>query len=558
MSKFIYILHRKDVKQEDHDHVYNRIKNNWTFANGEWTNYIKGATQFFIYNSAPNVQVDADLNFVINLPNSNEDSTALLKIYNGERYIEARGDMVGSRVIWYYSDENQLILSSSQRAIVTVLGDFEPNRQAWTWMLANGSLGPGFSWDKRIHALEPGGILRFDKGTWKLNIVRHLWRFDYRKAGVLDPGKELAERLDTIVSDFHLNDVATLLTLSGGSDSRAALYLLKKNNPQLHTATWGVPVAFEKAGTDATVARQVSDKWGTQHSEYNVQFIHNFDKALNIFLLHGEGRNDHINSFMDGLQMWGTIADQGYAYVIRADEAFGWLPVRTELDARTSVAFAQLPDFRNIPNSVIDSLPKQVVPEHLNRFENEALEDYRDRLYQQYRLPFVIGPLQDLPLSFVEVLNPLLHPQLISFVRSLPPQLRTEKRLYATWVDKLLPNVPYATVPAIPEAYHVAEEQENESMFTDFFVDTGARNVLGQELMDFLQSNWKAKKEGSVRIHSIWKRQMRTMLPIGLKKFLRNNVTGYQLNVSSLALRAYIIYRMQYIMQEAAEKRIKS
>jgi hypothetical protein len=419
-------------------------------------------------------------------------------------------------------------------------------------MLSNGSLGPGFSWDKRLQALPAGALFYFDLTEWKATIQWKAWTFSYKETAESSGKKRLSELLEEIKYDFDVKGTKTLLTLSGGYDSRAVLYLLKHGNAGIHTATWGVPSAFKTPLTDATVAREVSNAWKVQHDEYNVQLAGDFDASLHRFLLHGEGRNDHINSFMDGLYMWEDIAAKGYDWVVRADEAFGWLPVRTELDARTSVALARFSDFNNLPPELIASLPEQVFPQYLERMEEEPVEDYRDRIYQQYRLPFVIGPLQDPPLSFVEIINPLLHPRLIRFVRTLPPQLRTRKKLYADWVDTLLPGVPYANKPAIPEAFHIAEAAENKALFNSFLYDPSATQLLGKELMTHLQKNWRPKEDAATVVQHGVLKKLKKLAPIGLKKFIRNKVTGYQINTSSLALRAYIIYKMQQIMKDAA------
>jgi hypothetical protein len=193
------------------------------------------------------------------------------------------------------------------------------------------------------------------------------------------------------------------------------------------------------------------------------------------------------------------------------------------------------------------------VPQGYFRYNEEPIEDYRDRLYQQYRLPFVIGPLQDIPLSFIEIINPLLHPKIISFVRTLPPHLRTSKKIYAKWVDKLLPQIPYATIPAIPEPYQISESANNQQMFLQFFYDQSAKQLFGNELMKHLQSNWKIKEDSNTTLHSSWKRRVKNMIPISVKKFLRNRVTGYELKTSSLGLRALIIYRMQEILRSASK-----
>ncbi len=546
MSKFVYVRYRQALPP---NHEAQKLSPLFGDA-GTFESHEQGTARLFVWNKTLTVSITPTLDFVVFL--SPASAHALLAIKHSETGIEAFGDAVGSRALWYYADNEKLIVASSQRAIVALLGNYRPAQTAWSWMLSNGSLGPGFSWDERIQALPAGAVFRFDLLTWKPVIRLKPWLFACEKKTPQAYAESLAALLEGLKADLSVAGARALLTLSGGYDSRAALYLLKQTSPHLHTATWGIPAAFDKPATDAAVARQVSKAWQVPHYEYNVQLSGDFDAVLYQFLLHGEGRNDHINSFMDGLSMWKTIAAAGYQLVVRADEAFGWLPVRTGLDARTSVALARFSDFSNLPAAVAQSLPAQVLPHYLERNSEEGIEDYRDRIYQQYRLPFVIGPLQDPALSFVEILNPLLHPALLQFVRTLPPSLRTGKKLYAGWVDGLLPSVPYATLPAIPEAYNIAEATENKALFEAFLHDAETARLFGKPLMDYLQQNWKPKDDTATVVQHGVLKKLKRLAPVGLKKFLRNTVAGYQLNVSSLALRAYIIYKMQQVMKDTA------
>ena len=551
MSKFLYINYRNVEAEKLNPRLKEKVRSLFEVKPEDVVHLNKDDRHLFVVKQRPNVKVDENLDFKIAYP-SVKDDALYISIKHDTNNIYVSGDKVGSRVIWYYTDKEKFILSSSQRAIIAVLGSFQLNECAWIWMLSNGSIGPGNSWDKRILALPADARLCFDKAKWSFEVSVNNWSFNYNETSERALKENLETKFKEVKSDFRLGTARTLLTLSGGCDSRAALYLLKENR-NIHTATWGIPSAFKTPNTDATIARMVSAEWKLPHKEYNVQSNGKFEENIDAFLKHGEGRNDHINSFMDGLEMWQNIEAEKFEYVIRADEAFGWLPVKTELDVRTSVAYAHLSDFKNIPQNVAESLPKQNFPAYLNRKENEPIRDYRDRLYQQYRLPFVIGPLQDPPLSFVEILNPLLHPKLIDFARGLPPHLRTGKRLYAEWVNTLLPDIPYATVPAIPEAYNIASSKENKDVFEMFVNDTAFKNFFGSTFANFVKGNLEVKANASANINSRLKVGVYNLLPVPVKKFLRNSVMGYKMKKSSLLLRAYIIYKMDKLMHETAK-----
>src|SRR5690606_559339 len=78
------------------------------------------------------------------------DTFYSFKLTVTENTISLTSDLVASRTVWYYLDEDTFIASSSQRMIIAALQRFDINTQAIVWMLSTGSLGPGHSWDRHI------------------------------------------------------------------------------------------------------------------------------------------------------------------------------------------------------------------------------------------------------------------------------------------------------------------------------------------------------------------------------------------------------------------------
>ena len=72
-----------------------------------------------------------------------------------EKTIELVTDSLASRTIWYVKTDDTFIASTSQRAIVMLLGSYEPNCDAAIWMLSSGGLGPSNSWDARLRQVDP-------------------------------------------------------------------------------------------------------------------------------------------------------------------------------------------------------------------------------------------------------------------------------------------------------------------------------------------------------------------------------------------------------------------
>ena len=93
------------------------------------------------------------------------DGSFLIVRWNADR-LEILSDVVATRTAWWVLTEDLLIASSSQRAIVRLLGSFEFNRDVIPWMLSCGTLGPLGGWDTRLNRLGPDARLVLDRTAW--------------------------------------------------------------------------------------------------------------------------------------------------------------------------------------------------------------------------------------------------------------------------------------------------------------------------------------------------------------------------------------------------------
>ena len=85
--------------------------------------------------------------------------------------VEVIADDFGSRPIWYVHDPDVFLASTSQRAIIRLLGDFRLNPRAVSWMLSSGFLGPEDSWDSRLRLVPPATRLTLDRHAWVLTAL---------------------------------------------------------------------------------------------------------------------------------------------------------------------------------------------------------------------------------------------------------------------------------------------------------------------------------------------------------------------------------------------------
>ena len=191
-----------------------------------------------------------------------DGSYALLRA--DDAHVELVADGVASRTLWYALTDRELIASTSQRAIVTLLGSFEPNRDVLPWMLSSGTLGPLGGWDARLKRVQPGERVLLDRARWRLRSTVEPTELVAEPTCHTTP---TCERLRSTVTDacrrWSFDARKWVLTLSGGADSRSLLCLLRDRG--IGTVTWGLPHSEEKDGNDAQVAREVARILGVSH-----------------------------------------------------------------------------------------------------------------------------------------------------------------------------------------------------------------------------------------------------------------------------------------------------
>jgi hypothetical protein len=396
-----------------------------------------------------------------------DGSFALLRA--DDTQVELAADSAGSRTLWYALTDDELIASSSQRAIVMLLGSFQPNRDVLPWMLSSGTLGPTAAWDARVQRVQPGERVLLDRREWRLKTTTRSSAF------VPDEHSSRAAHLERLAAAvveacrrWSFDAHKWVLTLSGGADSRSLLCLLRDRG--IAAVTWGLPESTEQEGNDAQVARTLARTFAVPHRFLPIETPGDaLDAVFERFLAAGEGRVARISGYVDGFRIWKTLFDEGCEGVIRGDEAFGSVPVSSAYATRWTASLTTMTDYFSAPELATFELPDQPLPAALERRNNETLATWRDRLYQQFRVPTLLAGLTDLKTAYVEVGNPLLAASVLTCVRALPDELRTEKQLWHELVARQLPQLPLAKRVAIPS-------------LTDFLGDPRVLDLLLEDL----------------------------------------------------------------------------
>ncbi len=366
-----------------------------------------------------------------------------------EDFIEIVSDAVASRTVWYVLTDHLFVASTSQRAIVSLIGSFEFNQAALPWMLVNGTLGPGLSWDKRIRCIAGATSVVLDRKAWQLQTHSKPIEFVPEAASSSEHYDRILAELRHSIGAACVAGPQWAIALSGGMDCRTILCLLR-DTQGLRAVTWGLRASLNDVSNDAYIAPLVAQHFGLVHRYHETDLsTEPLTRVFERFVSNGEGRIDHISGYMDGFHLWQQLAQDGVRGLIRGDEAFGRPAVRSPLDVRSNIGVLQWSDVLGLPSLASFDLPAQEWPDWLTRRSGESLETWRDRLYQQYRVPYCLGALNDLKLPYVEVINPLLSNGIISLVRRLPDTLRTDKDLLQQVARRLSPKIGFANRIAI-------------------------------------------------------------------------------------------------------------
>ncbi|MEX2565594.1 MAG: hypothetical protein WD431_06605, partial [Cyclobacteriaceae bacterium] len=273
------------------------------------------------------------------------------------KFCEICSDVAGTRSIWYYMDKEHFIAATSQRAIVMFLGNFEFNHEVVPWMLSTGSLGPFFSWDKRIKLLPPDSAFLLDKENWTANVKSEPIVFENRKITKKEGYNRVFDAIRNTFNHLRLDFDKWAVTLSGGKDSRGILLtLLAKSEAakKIKTFTHGHRGNHEIKGTDGYIAKKITKKYGVSNEFFSAMTISEEESLELIYeriLKVGEGRVDHIQAYLDGFSFWKHLFDSKTEGILRGDIGFGFplnIKLKTEKEANKFSSFYSCNQWANL------------------------------------------------------------------------------------------------------------------------------------------------------------------------------------------------------------------
>ena len=479
------------------------------------------------------------------LPNG---SFALFRHNND--YAEVATDFASSRTMWYYFDTDVFVAATSQRMIVALLGDFQLNEKACGWFMSSGTLGPRLSWDKRVSMIEPRTKIVLDKSSWELDIEKEE-SFHFEKAEESKITKEQARDqfysiVENSIKDLKLNPEQWTLALSGGMDSRSLLYHLK--DIRLNSVTWGHSRALDLPFSDACIAKRLADYCGIDNTYAKMDYQDgSFSSTLSRFLGASEGRLDHLAAYFDALSVWGNLSKTGRG-VIRGYDAFGRKPPVTnsfQVYRNCNLLFTEYAS-PIIPQKY--QVAENDIPKDLKRRENESLENWRDRLWLQHRTPITTAALEDIKLSYVEVINPLLNKNIVEAVQKLPIKLRNNKNIWFAIVSRMFPEIPFARREAVEEVGEVLSLPEVRDYICNGLKRYRSNSLFNEEFMDLLIKSYTTDEE-KYDVKRRMRRLIIAYLPKSIENMIRARLKPSMVSNKWIAFRVLMILKVNDMFQ---------
>ena len=365
--------------------------------------------------------------------------------------VELVSDGAATRTLWYVYDEQRFLASTSQRALVMLLGSLDLDAQAVAWLHSSGTLGPEGSWDRRVRRLAPDSSVRLQRRTWRVTTHERPVAFEPVARSRREHLGLLREALIESCGSMDIDPARWVLTLSGGVDSRTVLASMVAAGTRPRCLTWTTRASLRDPFSDAAIARLAARRFHAPHRLVCLDNAADMAIAVQRFVELGEARTDQFGGYMDGGAMWRAACESGLYGVIRGDEPFAARKRSVSAEAgRRGCGGAMVTDYPSGHLIRRLGLAEQYWPERLQPQPHEAFEAHRDRLSHQVYTPTILAALNELKGRYLEVVNPLLSRRLLAVARSFPEDLRMYGRPFYAIAGHEAPLLPYARSASTP------------------------------------------------------------------------------------------------------------
>ena len=319
------------------------------------------------------------------------------------------------------------------------------------WYLSNGVVYGGRTVYDGVRVLERARV-----HTWADGQLRSepYWTFEItgerEGRSEHEVATELGERLMRGVDRCLFDDPDVFLSLSGGYDAAAVggmLAALKAGSVQSFSYLVGEP------GKDADegVAQAMAAELGFTH-----RMVQGFEGDLIRHIRDNARWGRGLCNVSDELDAWRALAPEvesaGCPVLFAGDECLGWDDVRLRngddvLHAVRITDFNRIAWLRGVlPATLFDDLAEAQAAARRDLLERcpryADLHDVKDYLYLDQRIPNLIMPWRQYVAGrLLPVRNPLLDPDVLELVATLPPRWRRGKVLFRRAITAMFPKL---------------------------------------------------------------------------------------------------------------------
>jgi len=465
--------------------------------------------------------------------------------------VEIVTDVIASRTVWYYHDDDIFLASTSQRPLIALLRSFQPEPQAVTWLVASRSLGPCPSYDKRLLRAPADATVRLDRHTWDLD-VRSRWEPPEADPAGLDAHvRRLNDAVVETCSYLASDAEDWRVSLSGGYDSRAILVGMIKAGAAPSCVTWGLRAAMQDEGSDAFVARQLARSLDVPFEYYPLDDTTcAAADTLDEFIVLSEGQVIDLTMYADGFAVWRSLATDGCRGIVRG-HGYQWAYLdefHSACNVRWHNGVTMLSEYGPTHPIHTLGLPDQVWPERYEQQPGEGFLEYRDRLQHYVYNPARIAPLNQTKTSHVEIANPLQARRVAKVVARLPESLRLHPGALVQLLERHGPAVPFARHPAATPPDVLCRPDMRSAIAEALCTDTAVRLYDPEALADTVQAILcPSRHPGRATIG----KALRAVLPRKALNYA-NPVVGARLDRLEMALRMVIAARAVQLFEDDA------
>ena len=467
--------------------------------------------------------------------------------------VELLSDTFGSRTVWYVHTDELFLASTSQRALVALLGSFKPRAETATWLLAAGNLGPDCGWDERLRRLPIATRLRLDRRAWTLSTATEELRYEARTLPEDEHLSRLRAAIFGVCAKLDVESARTALTLSGGCDSRSLLVGLADAGKPVTCVTWGLAQSLADPRNDASIARRLAERYGMPHKYFHLDFTEEpVHDVFSRFLRAGEGRIEDFSGYTDGFRAWERLYSAGVAVILRGDcPGWGspWDPVDETVARSINMHCTLVTDYPEGHLIHRLGLAEQTRPDACYKREGETLPQYRDRVYNDYELPTCMAAFNDVKCAYLEVVNPLLGRDVVRVTTELPDELRHLRVGFERLAGSLVPDVPFADNPADePPGVYLGRPNVRAELMEELSSEA-ARRVFPEAAMEAILADLERPLSTA---KSRLRGRVKAVVPRRVVRAIRPSPRP-STSTPRLAFRAYLASRMHAVLREDAE-----